>query len=73
MKKSTRTRNLQKYPVLKDISKSIEPENDSDNKDEQVQLRSKSPTSNTARHQASKQMNALVSVGLMELITINSN
>lgn len=74
IKKSTRVRNLQKFPAMQDISKSTDSENDSGREQEidkeKVQLRVKSPTSVTtnSREIASKQMSALVSVGLMELI-----
>lgn len=80
IKKSTRVRNLQKYPALQDVSKATNSENDSE-KDEvdgtKVQLRVKSTspsnTTSNSRQIASKQINALVSVGLMKLITLDNN
>lgn len=81
VKKSSRVRNLQKHPALKDgVSKAPESENDS-GRDEtdgtKVQLRVKPSTrvemTPSSRQIASKQVNTLVSVGLMELITVHSN
>lgn len=80
IKKSTRVRNLQKYPALQDVSKAPSFENDSE-KDEvdgtKVQLRVKSTSpsnmSSNSRQIASKQINALVSVGLTELINLIIN
>ena len=80
IKKSTRVRNLQKYPALQDVSKAPNFEDDSEN-DEidgtkvQLRVKSTSPSNMTSnsRQIASKQINALVSVGLMKLINLISN
>lgn len=73
-------KNLQKYPASQDVSKAPNFENDSE-KDEvdvtKVQLRNKSTSPNNmssnSRQIASKQINALVSVGLTKLINLISN
>jgi hypothetical protein len=73
-------RNLQKYPALQDVSKAANSENDSE-KDEvdgtkvELRVKSTSPSNMTSnsRQIASKQINALVSVGLIKLITLDNN
>lgn len=80
IKKSTRVRNLQRFPVPQDVSTVVISDNESENDEvdgTKVQLRVKSTASRemttNSRQMASKQTNALVSVGLMELITISHN
>lgn len=65
LKKSTRTRNLQKFPAMQDVSKVASSDSEVTVGDEKVELRAKSQRN--SRRGNSKQVCALVSVGSQQI------